>query len=99
LLKKRFVAEGLENVINLSDFNSGDFGKKNGLEILDGPLGFTEHLLWLTQTVPLSIQSKFLKLLNKLRCCFIAITLLNGISKDNSFVTGRLKSVGYAVGR
>jgi thiol peroxidase len=30
-------AEGLENVINLSDFNS-DFGKTNGLEILDGPL-------------------------------------------------------------
>ncbi|CAM3010562.1 thiol peroxidase [Flavobacterium frigoris] len=37
--QKRFCgAEGLENVINLSDFNSGDFGKKNGLEILDGPL-------------------------------------------------------------
>jgi thiol peroxidase len=31
-------AEGLENVINLSDFNSGNFGKTNGLEILDGPL-------------------------------------------------------------
>jgi thiol peroxidase len=30
-------AEGLENVINLSDFNSGNF-KTNGLEILDGPL-------------------------------------------------------------
>jgi thiol peroxidase len=39
LLKKRFCgAEGLENVINLSDFNSGNFGKTNGLEILDGPL-------------------------------------------------------------
>jgi thiol peroxidase len=31
-------AEGLENVINLSDFNNGAFGKENGLEILDGPL-------------------------------------------------------------
>jgi thiol peroxidase len=37
--QKRFCgAEGLENVINLSDFNSGGFGKTNGLEILDGPL-------------------------------------------------------------
>ncbi|MFB0909676.1 MAG: thiol peroxidase [Flavobacterium sp.] len=37
--QKRFCgAEGLENVINLSDFNSGSFGKTNGLEILDGPL-------------------------------------------------------------
>lgn len=37
--QKRFCgAEGLEDVINLSDFNSGDFGKTNGLEILDGPL-------------------------------------------------------------
>ncbi|NRT16670.1 thiol peroxidase [Flavobacterium sp. 28A] len=37
--QKRFCgAEGLEDVINLSDFNSGDFGKTNGLEIVDGPL-------------------------------------------------------------
>ena len=37
--QKRFCgAEGLENVINLSDFNTGEFGKSNGLEILDGPL-------------------------------------------------------------
>ena len=37
--QKRFCgAEGLENVINLSDFNSGSFGKEYGLEILDGPL-------------------------------------------------------------
>jgi peroxiredoxin len=67
LLKKRFCgAEGLD-VINLSDFNSGDL-VKNGLEILDGPLAGTlkEHLLWLTQTVRLSIQSKFLKLLNQI---------------------------------
>jgi thiol peroxidase len=37
--QKRFCgAEGLENVINLSDFKEGDFGKNNGLEIVDGPL-------------------------------------------------------------
>ena len=31
-------AEGLENVINLSDFKEGSFGKNYGLEITDGPL-------------------------------------------------------------
>lgn len=31
-------AEGLENVVNLSDFKEGSFGKINGLEIVDGPL-------------------------------------------------------------
>ena len=37
--QKRFCgAEGLENVVNLSDFQAGDFGKQNGLEIVDGPL-------------------------------------------------------------
>lgn len=37
--QKRFCgAEGLENVINLSDFKTGSFGKDYGLEILDGPL-------------------------------------------------------------
>jgi thioredoxin-dependent peroxiredoxin len=37
--QKRFCgAEGLENVINLSDFNTGSFGKNYGLEIVDGPL-------------------------------------------------------------
>ena len=37
--QKRFCgAEGLENVENLSDFKSGDFGKIFGLEIVDGPL-------------------------------------------------------------
>jgi thioredoxin-dependent peroxiredoxin len=37
--QKRFCgAEGLENVINLSDFQEGSFGKLNGLEIIDGPL-------------------------------------------------------------
>lgn len=29
-------AEGLENVINLSDFNTGDFGKEYGLELIEG---------------------------------------------------------------
>ena len=37
--QKRFCgAEGLENVVNLSDFQEGAFGKNNGLEIIDGPL-------------------------------------------------------------
>ena len=37
--QKRFCgAEGLENVVNLSDFKSGSFGKDYGLEITDGPL-------------------------------------------------------------
>ncbi len=37
--QKRFCgAEGIENVINLSDFQDGNFGKTNGLEILDGKL-------------------------------------------------------------
>jgi len=31
-------AEGIENVVNLSDFASGSFGKKYGLEIINGPL-------------------------------------------------------------
>jgi thioredoxin-dependent peroxiredoxin len=31
-------AEGIQNAITLSDFNTGKFGKDNGLEILDGPL-------------------------------------------------------------
>jgi thiol peroxidase len=35
--QKRFCgAEGLDNVINLSDFNTGNFGKAYGLEITDG---------------------------------------------------------------
>ena len=35
--QKRFCgAEGLENVINLSDFNTGNFGKDYGLEFIDG---------------------------------------------------------------
>lgn len=37
--QKRFCgAEGIENVLNLSDFKDGSFGKTNGLEIVDGPL-------------------------------------------------------------
>lgn len=37
--QKRFCgAEGLENVVNLSDFKDGRFGKDYGLEITDGPL-------------------------------------------------------------
>ena len=37
--QKRFCgAEGLENVVNLSDFKDGQFGKDYGLEITDGPL-------------------------------------------------------------
>lgn len=37
--QKRFCgAEGIENVINLSDFKDGSFGKINGLEIIDGVL-------------------------------------------------------------
>ena len=37
--QKRFVNdEGLENVINLSDFRERNFGKDYGLEMLDGPL-------------------------------------------------------------
>lgn len=31
-------AEGIENVIMLSDFKTGQFGKDYGLEIVDGPL-------------------------------------------------------------
>ncbi len=31
-------AEGIENVITLSDFRTGDFGKKYGVTISDGPL-------------------------------------------------------------
>lgn len=37
--QKRFCgAEGLDNVVNLSDFQEGSFGKTNGLEIVDGAL-------------------------------------------------------------
>lgn len=37
--QKRFCgAEGIENVLTLSDFSDGSFGKNYGLELLDGPL-------------------------------------------------------------
>ena len=37
--QKRFCgAEGIENVVMLSDFNTGQFGKDYGLSIVDGPL-------------------------------------------------------------
>ncbi|GHA33333.1 putative thiol peroxidase [Salinimicrobium marinum] len=37
--QKRFVDdEGLENVVNLSDFKERNFGKDYGLEMIDGPL-------------------------------------------------------------
>jgi len=37
--QQRFCgAEGLENVVNLSDFQEGTFGKDNGLDFIDGPL-------------------------------------------------------------
>jgi thiol peroxidase len=37
--QKRFCgAEGIENVINLSDFKTGSFGKNYGLEMIDGAL-------------------------------------------------------------
>lgn len=37
--QKRFCgAEGLDNIVTLSDFKDGSFGKANGLEIIDGPL-------------------------------------------------------------
>ena len=37
--QKRFCgAEGIENVVTLSDFRDGTFGKNYGLELLDGPL-------------------------------------------------------------
>ncbi|MBC5842653.1 thiol peroxidase [Flavobacterium sp. F-380] len=50
--QKRFCgAEGLENVINLSDFQDGRFGKSNGLEIIDGPLaGLHSRVLIVTDT-------------------------------------------------
>jgi thiol peroxidase len=37
--QKRFCgAEGIENVVTLSDFATGDFGKNYGLELVDGPM-------------------------------------------------------------
>lgn len=37
--QKRFCgAEGIENVVTLSDYRDGSFGKNYGLELVDGPL-------------------------------------------------------------
>ncbi|MNK27355.1 putative thiol peroxidase [compost metagenome] len=37
--QKRFCgAEGIENVVTLSDYRDGAFGKNYGLELVDGPL-------------------------------------------------------------
>jgi len=39
-------AEGLENVITLSDFETGQFGRDYGLQIMDGPLkGFCSRVV------------------------------------------------------
>jgi thiol peroxidase len=50
--QKRFCgAEGIENVVNLSDFQEGSFGKSNGLEIIDGPLaGLHSRVLIVTDS-------------------------------------------------
>lgn len=50
--QKRFCgAEGLANVITLSDFKDGNFGKTNGLEIIDGPLaGLHSRVVIVTDT-------------------------------------------------
>lgn len=39
-------AEGLENVITLSDFETGQFGRDYGLQVIDGPLkGFLSRVV------------------------------------------------------
>ncbi len=39
-------AEGLENVVTLSDFESGQFGKDYGLQVIDGPMkGFLSRVV------------------------------------------------------
>lgn len=39
-------AEGIENVVMLSDFHTGQFGKDYGLDIIDGPLtGFNSRCI------------------------------------------------------
>jgi thiol peroxidase len=44
-------AEGIENVVMLSDFNTGDFGKDYGLQIVDGPLaGVTSRCIVVIDT-------------------------------------------------
>lgn len=36
-LKRFCAAEGIENVVSLSDFRTKDFGKNYGVELVDGP--------------------------------------------------------------
>jgi thiol peroxidase len=44
-------AEGIENVMMLSDFNTGQFGKDYGLQIVDGPLaGVTSRCIVVIDT-------------------------------------------------
>lgn len=44
-------AEGIENVVMLSDFISGDFGKSNGLTFVNGPLeGLNSRAIIVTDT-------------------------------------------------
>jgi len=39
-------AEGLENVVTLSDFETGQFGKDYGLQLIDGPMkGFLSRVV------------------------------------------------------
>jgi thiol peroxidase len=44
-------AEGLENVITLSDFETGQFGKDYGLQVVDGPMkGFLSRVVILVDS-------------------------------------------------
>ncbi|MBC8376726.1 MAG: thiol peroxidase [FCB group bacterium] len=44
-------AEGLENVITLSDFETGQFGKDYGLQVIDGPMkGFLSRVVILVDS-------------------------------------------------
>jgi thiol peroxidase len=44
-------AEGIDNVVMLSDFNTGQFGKDYGLQIVDGPLtGITSRCIVVIDT-------------------------------------------------
>ena len=59
-------AEGIENVVMLSDFATGSFGKKYQLEMTNGPFGkfaLESFLLSPTQKEDQFIQNKYRKLL------------------------------------
>ncbi|MCF7825305.1 MAG: thiol peroxidase [Candidatus Marinimicrobia bacterium] len=44
-------AEGLENVVTLSDFETGQFGKDYGLQLIDGPMkGFLSRVVIVVST-------------------------------------------------